>query len=155
MPSLDINNLNNLACPDSETLLSWALIVLQKFDLLAANISIQIVNADEMQKFNATYRHKDKPTNILSFPFEAPPGLPKEAQMNDFLGDLIICPEVLIREALEQHKLIDHHWCHILIHGILHLLGYDHINEADAANMERLEISFLAQFNIDNPYVEK
>ncbi|WP_239986739.1 rRNA maturation RNase YbeY [Fastidiosibacter lacustris] len=152
---LDINNPDSLNVPDERTLSVWCKVVLNTLDIKQAMISIQIVNTDDMQYFNRTYRHKDKPTNILSFPFEQPPGLPQEADMESFLGDLIICPIVLESEATQQSKLLDHHWCHILIHGILHLLGYDHIEKADADKMENLEISLLAQLGIDNPYVEK
>ncbi len=108
-----------------------------------------------MQHYNHSYRGKNNATNILSFPFERPPGLPEDADVDGFLGDIIICPTVLTKEAREQGKLLNHHWCHILIHGILHLVGYDHIDEADAAEMESLEISLLTELGIDNPYLEK
>jgi probable rRNA maturation factor len=114
-----------------------------------AEVCIRLVDPQESQMLNATYRGKDKPTNVLSFPFEAPPGIPTE-----ILGDLAICAEVVAQEAAEQKKPLSNHWAHMVIHGILHLIGFDHINEADAEQMESLEIQLLAQLNIPDPYFE-
>ena len=155
MLEIDINNPDKLYQPDEAQLRIWAQHTLNFIKQDHAIISIEMVNTKEMQHYNNSYRAKDRPTNILSFPFEAPPGLPKESETEHFLGDLIICPEVLQKEAKEQHKLLDAHWCHILIHGILHLVGYDHIDEEDALEMEGIEIALLAELGIDNPYVEK
>ncbi|WP_225629918.1 MULTISPECIES: rRNA maturation RNase YbeY [Cysteiniphilum] len=155
MLEIDINNPRALYLPDEDKLNTWAEYTLKFLNKAQAIISIEVVNSDEMQHYNNNYRAKDKPTNILSFPFEAPPGLPKDNETEHFLGDLIICPEVLQKEAKEQHKLLDAHWCHILIHGILHLVGYDHIDEEDALEMESIEIALLAELGVDNPYVEK
>ncbi|WP_119328019.1 rRNA maturation RNase YbeY [Cysteiniphilum halobium] len=155
MLEIDINNPNALYLPTEDKLKTWAENTLKFLKKYHAIISLQIVSADEMQHYNNNYRAKDKPTNILSFPFDAPPGLPKDDETAYFLGDLIICPDVLQKEAKEQGKLLDAHWCHILIHGILHLVGYDHIDEKDALEMESIEIALLAELGIDNPYVEK
>lgn len=155
MLNLDINNPDNLAHPPQQQLVGWANHALQALKIDTAIISIQIVNDIDMQHYNHSYRGKNNATNILSFPFERPPGLPEDADVDGFLGDIIICPTVLTKEAREQRKLLNHHWCHILIHGILHLVGYDHIDEADAAEMESLEISLLTELGIDNPYLEK
>lgn len=114
-----------------------------------SEIVIRLVDAAEMAGLNQQFRRKSGPTNILSFPFEAPEGVEL-----DLLGDLVICVPLIAQEARQQHKLPEHHWAHITIHGILHLLGYDHIVEADAEEMETLEIKFLNILNIANPYQE-
>lgn len=112
-----------------------------------AEVTIRIVDADESQALNRDYRGKDQPTNVLSFPFQAPPGVPL-----DLLGDLVICAPVVEQEAQAQQKAVSNHWAHMVIHGMLHLLGYDHIDEQDAEQMEALEIKILKGFNIPDPY---
>ncbi len=114
----------------------------------SGEVCIRIVDADESQALNREYRGKDKPTNVLSFPFEVPPGVPL-----DLLGDLAICASVVAAEADEQHKRLHDHWAHMVIHGTLHLLGFDHINDDDAQEMEALETQLLARFGIADPYV--
>jgi len=114
----------------------------QKFEL-----TIRLVNLDESQQLNKQYRQKDKPTNVLSFPFEVPDGI----ELN-LLGDLIICAQVVEQEATVQNKALLDHWAHMVVHGCLHLLGYDHINDSDAQEMEALEIKILAKLLINNPY---
>lgn len=115
-----------------------------------SEIVIRLVDDAESAELNQQYRHKQGPTNILSFPFEAPDGIDM-----DLLGDLVICVPLIAKEAAEQHKLPEHHWAHITIHGVLHLLGYDHIEESDAEEMETLEIKLLNMLNIANPYQEE
>ncbi|GAA0695927.1 rRNA maturation RNase YbeY [Marinobacterium maritimum] len=110
-------------------------------------VCIRVVDADESQALNAEYRGKDKPTNVLSFPFEVPPGVPVT-----LLGDLVICAEVVAREAEEQQKALLHHWAHMVVHGTLHLLGFDHINDDEAEEMEALERNLLARLDIADPY---
>lgn len=110
-------------------------------------VCIRIVDAEESQSLNAEYRGKDKPTNVLSFPFEVPPGIPVS-----LLGDLVICAEVVATEADEQEKALFDHWAHMVVHGTLHLLGFDHINDDDAEEMEALERTLLARLNIADPY---
>ncbi len=110
---------------------------------------IRIVDESESASLNQHYRNKTGPTNILSFPFEAP-DLPDFA--SDLLGDLVICAPVVAKEALNQQKLLHHHWAHIVIHGVLHLLGYDHIDDDEAEIMEQKEIALLQHLNINNPY---
>ena len=112
-----------------------------------AEVTIRIVDSAESQSLNASYRGKDKPTNVLSFPFEAPEGI-----QIDLLGDLVICAPVVETEAGEQNKSTIDHWAHMVIHGILHLLGFDHIDEHDAQEMESLEIRLLSDIGIPNPY---
>ena len=133
----------------------WARFALNAQNIENAEFTLVIATQDEMQALNHQYRKKNQVTNVLSFPFEAPLGLPDEAKTDKFLGDIIICPDRLAEEATAQQKVLEHHWCHILIHGILHLLGYDHNDDAEANKMESLEISLLKQLNIANPYLEK
>ena len=95
---------------------------------------MRIVEEAESQELNGQYRGKDSPTNVLSFPFELPPGVPAE-EMNFLLGDLVICAAVVASEAAQQNKDLYHHWAHMLIHGALHLLGFDHIESVEAEQM--------------------
>ena len=117
----------------------------------AQEIVIRIVDVPEMTELNESYRHKSGPTNILSFPFEAPEHFSMEFNV---LGDLVLCAPVIAQEAEQQGKLLAHHWAHIYIHGILHLLGYDHLQETEAEEMEALEVKILSKLQINNPYQE-
>jgi probable rRNA maturation factor len=110
-------------------------------------VTIRIVDGPEMQALNLQYRGKDKPTNVLSFPFGAPAGI-----HIPLAGDLVICASVVAQEAREQHKDVHTHWAHMVIHGMLHLQNYDHIDDNEAEEMESLEIRLLTQIGIDNPY---
>ena len=111
-------------------------------------ITVRIVDADESRQLNHTYRGKDKPTNVLSFPFEGPEDIPLA-----LLGDLVICAPVVARESQAQQKTEQAHWAHMVIHGTLHLLGFDHIEAEDAAEMEALEVQILASLGFADPYV--
>ena len=110
-------------------------------------VSIEIVDKDTSQELNKTYRNKDKPTNVLSFPLDLP-----EFVEEILIGDLAICAEVVSKEAQQQSKILEHHWAHLTIHGCLHLLGYDHIEDDEAEQMEQLEIKVLDQLGFPNPY---
>ncbi len=112
-----------------------------------AELSIRIVDEAESADLNHTYRHKSGPTNVLSFPCEVPDGVPL-----DLLGDLVICAPVVAREAQAQGKASEAHWAHMVIHGVLHLRGYDHIDTAEAERMEALEIDILSRLGYPNPY---
>jgi probable rRNA maturation factor len=118
-------------------------------------IGIACVDLDQSQQLNLEYRRKDKPTNVLSFPSEIPEEiLPMLAARP--LGDLVICIPVVLQEAAEQHKVPVEHFTHMLVHGTLHLLGYDHeISDEDADEMEALEIEILAKLGLNNPYREE
>ena len=118
-----------------------------KDQLDSTELCIRVVDEPESQQLNLDYRGMDKPTNVLSFPFEAPPGI----DLN-LLGDLVICAPVVIREASEQQKTVDAHWAHIVIHGVLHLLGYDHIEDQDAEQMEGLETEIMLKLDFPAPY---
>ncbi len=108
---------------------------------------IRIVDREESQQLNREYRNKDKPTNVLSFPFEAP-----EVVESNHIGDLVICAPVVAEEALEQGKSLEAHWAHLIVHGVLHLLGFDHINDQQAEEMENLEVEILTNLGFSNPY---
>jgi len=115
------------------------------------SIVIRFVDAEESQELNSHYRHKDAPTNVLSFPFEMP-DIPELLDEPKHLGDLVLCEPIVLREAEEQNKDVLQHWSHLIIHGALHLQGYDHI-DADAADvMESLEIKILDSLGFENPY---
>lgn len=113
-------------------------------------LSIRLVNETESAELNSTYRGKNTPTNVLSFPFESP--IPLEPRL---LGDLVLCVPVVEREASEQNKAVEAHWAHLLVHGCLHLLGYDHLEDDEAEEMEALEVRILKQLGIENPYIEQ
>ena len=135
------------AIPSLPQIEQWANAVLECQGLGEYEITVRFTDEAESQSLNYEYRGKDKPTNVLSFPFEAPPGI----EMN-LLGDLVICAPVIMREAEEQNKSHLHHYAHMVIHGILHLLGFDHIDDDEAEVMEEKEISILATLKIDDPY---
>ena len=113
-----------------------------------AELSIRVVDADEGRALNRDYRGKDYATNVLSFPIELPPGV-----ASPLIGDLAICAPVVLREAAGQGKRPGDHWAHLTIHGVLHLLGYDHIEDAEAEAMEALETRILAGLGIADPYL--
>lgn len=132
-------------CPSSAQIKKWAEAALEKQS--NAKIAIRIVEDAEMIALNHRYRNKNKTTNILSFPCQLPVNI-----RGNQLGDLVICKSVIENEALEQQKSITAHWAHIIVHGILHLLGYDHENEEDAFKMESLEVAILEDLGFADPY---
>ncbi|HWR80195.1 MAG TPA: rRNA maturation RNase YbeY [Pseudomonas sp.] len=113
-----------------------------------SELTIRVVDEAEARELNHTWRHKDYATNVLSFPADIPDGILDIP----LLGDLVICAPVVAREAAEQGKLLTAHWAHLVIHGCLHLLGYDHIEEAEAQEMETLERELLAELGHPDPY---
>ncbi len=140
--------------PDATHFQQWVDAVLQDQEQTQAEITLRIVDCEESQQLNLAYRNKNKPTNVLSFPFEMPVGAPPDLPVN-LLGDLIICAPVVAQEAQQQQKNLAHHWAHMVVHGTLHLLGYDHIDDHDAQQMEAIEIRILQQLGIDDPYTVK
>jgi probable rRNA maturation factor len=114
-------------------------------------LAIRVVDEQEARRFNQEYRNKDYATNVLSFPLELPKGLPEEIRQAQ-LGDLLICAPVVAREAKQQCRSEVDHWAHLTIHGVLHLLGYDHEQQAEAVLMETLETEILASLGISDPY---
>ncbi|MTD40689.1 rRNA maturation RNase YbeY [Erwinia sp. CPCC 100877] len=113
-----------------------------------AEVTVRLVDDAESHELNLTYRGKDKSTNVLSFPFEAPPGIELP-----LLGDLVICRQVVEREAQEQSVTPEAHWAHMVVHGSLHLLGYDHIEDDEAEEMESLETEIMLALGYDDPYI--
>lgn len=142
-----------IACTDtipvsSEQLVSWIGITLDAHQS-NAELTLRLVDTREITELNRTYRKQDKPTNVLAFPGNIPDTIELEFP---FLGDVVICPSVMQSEALEQHVALDAHWAHIVIHGVLHLLGYDHMEEDDSVRMQKMEILLLAKLEFANPY---
>jgi len=134
--------------PDPQQIQLWVDTALADYDR-NAEIVLRIVGEQESAELNEQYRHKSGPTNILSFPVDVPEGIEL-----DLLGDLVICAPIVEKEALEQDKILAHHWAHIIVHGVLHLLGYDHIDDDEAELMENKEIAILHKLNINNPYIK-
>ncbi len=118
-----------------------------------AAICIRVVDEAEGRVLNHRWRGKDYATNVLAFPGALPPGLP-EGSGPRILGDVVLCAPVVARESAEQHKSTEHHWTHLIVHGILHLRGFDHIKADAAAEMERLERSVLETLGIPDPYAD-
>jgi probable rRNA maturation factor len=116
----------------------------------AAQLTVRVVEREEMTALNETYRRKSGPTNVLSFPFEAPPGVELP-----LLGDIVICAAVVAEEAAAQGKAPEAHWAHMVVHGTLHLLGHDHIEPSEAEAMESLERRTLAGLGYSDPYEEE
>ncbi len=139
------------AAPATEKFQRWVKAAL-KNKINTAELTIRIVDKDEMTELNSTYRKKHKPTNVLSFPFDMPEEMHTEIPI---LGDIVICADIIIEEAAEQQKSADAHWAHMVVHGTLHLLGYDHEQDADAIVMETEEINILTTLGFENPYKER
>jgi probable rRNA maturation factor len=112
-------------------------------------VGVRVVGRAEIRQLNARYRGKNYATNVLSFPISS---LPTNGEHVQPLGDLVICPQVLHNEAREQNKSVRAHWAHMVVHGALHLIGYDHERSADARRMERREVAVLRQLGFTNPY---
>jgi probable rRNA maturation factor len=114
-----------------------------------AELTVRVVGEEEMAGFNRHYRHREGPTNVLSFPYDERPEL-----AIPLLGDIVVCAPVVAREAAEQDKRYHDHFAHMVVHGTLHLIGYDHMDPADARVMEDLEIAVLAGLSVADPYRE-
>lgn len=164
--------------PALQKIHAWILSSLKaaKYPHKHCEITIRVVNQAESQQLNYNYRNKNHATNVLSFAFAMPtveipaldvPALetsvlettamemPEAIQLSEqnFLGDLVICHDILLVEAKQQNKNLQNHWAHMLVHGVLHLLGFDHLTDDQANKMETLEIKILQQHAIDNPYL--
>ena len=121
-------------------------------ELDSAELTIRLVDLDEITHLNHYYRKQNKPTNVLAFPANLPTGITLDIPL---LGDVIICPAVLQQESITLNKPLTAHWALIVTHGVLHLLGYDHIEDDDATVMQALEIKLLAKLGFDNPYLNE
>ncbi len=130
---------------------AWALAALRGARALRSpcEVALRVVGASEMQGMNAGYRGRDYATNVLSFPAGTPPGVPLPRRP---LGDIVFCTPVVLREAAEQGKPARAHWAHMTVHGVLHLLGFDHVRKKDALVMEALERRVLARLGVPDPY---
>lgn len=145
---VDIQSACSEPVPDEEDIRKWIAAALRNQRTPeSVEISVRLVDSDEMANLNNTYRGKPGATNVLSFPASLP------AELNlPLLGDIVICAPVVITEAVRQGKTASDHWAHMAVHGTLHLLGYDHIEERDAVMMEALESTILSDLNISCPY---
>ena len=144
---LQIATENIEGLPTEEQIVQWATAAVQP-EGDEVEMTVRIVDEAESHELNLTYRGKDRPTNVLSFPFECPDEV--ELQL---LGDLVICRQVVEREAAEQEKPLMAHWAHMVVHGSLHLLGYDHIEDNEAEEMESLETQIMQGLGFDDPYL--
>ena len=151
---LKIASENSEGLPTLEQFTHWVETALafeaQTEDFPETEMTIRIVDEEESQTLNREYRGKDYPTNVLSFPFEVPEGIELP-----LLGDLVICRQVMEREAKEQQISLASHWAHLAVHGTLHLLGYDHIEEAEAEEMEGLETKIMQKLGFEDPYLSE
>lgn len=144
-----------IACEDQQNLPTlaqfeqWATAAVQA-QQTELELTIRLVDQAESQQLNLTYRGKDKPTNVLSFPFESPAEI-----VLPLLGDLVICRQVVEQEAQQQNKPLMAHWAHMVVHGCLHLQGYDHIDEQEAEQMESLETQIMQQLGFEDPYLSE
>lgn len=139
--------------PPRSLLRDWAQAAWQGDANAEPVLSLRIVSASESQQLNNDYRGKNKPTNVLSFPLQIEDGFADFALPEMMLGDLVICAQVVADEAKQQQKTNTAHWAHMLVHGMLHLQGFDHIEDAQAEEMEALEIKIMQQLGFDNPYL--
>lgn len=135
--------------PTAEQIEQWATAAVQP-QSDEVEMTVRIVDEAESHDLNLTYRGKDRPTNVLSFPFECP----DEVEL-PLLGDLVICRQVVEREAQEQDKPVMAHWAHMVVHGSLHLLGYDHIEDDEAEEMESLEAQIMTGLGFADPYLSE
>ncbi|MBA2648013.1 MAG: rRNA maturation RNase YbeY [Legionella sp.] len=146
---IDIQNVSNKRLPLTHSALHNLAALALRDQKKQAELTIRLVRAEEMTALNNQYRQKNKVTNVLAFPSSLPECIELETP---FLGDIVICPEVLRTESKHLHKVLKAHWALIVIHGVLHLLGYDHINTADADKMQTIEIGLLAELGFESPY---
>lgn len=144
---LQIATENIEGLPTEEQIVQWATGAVQP-EGNEVEMTVRIVDEAESHELNLTYRGKDRPTNVLSFPFECP----DEVEL-PLLGDLVICRQVVEREAAEQEKPLMAHWAHMVVHGSLHLLGYDHIEDDEAEEMESLETQIMQGLGFADPYL--
>ncbi len=149
MMDVDLQNASGSeSIPNGQLMAQWASAALLGAQIEKdKEVTIRVVTEEESQTLNHQYRGKDKPTNVLSFPCE----LPKEVDL-PLVGDLVICKNVVEREAQEQDKTPESHWAHMVVHGTLHLLGFDHVDNTEAEQMEALETSILTKLGYPAPY---
>jgi probable rRNA maturation factor len=149
MLELDLQRASSIAGPGDDAFRRWCELALRQ-RTADSEMTIRLVDETEGRELNHTYRHKDYATNVLSFPAD----VPDDMLDIPLLGDLVICTQVVEREAAEQGKALEAHWAHLVIHGCLHLLGYDHIDDDEAEEMEALERELLAELGHPDPYAD-
>ncbi|KTD49452.1 metal-dependent hydrolase [Legionella rubrilucens] len=145
-----------VACEDPLPVTEASLIAFAESALKAhrnkAELTLRLVSPEEMIDLNSTYRKQHKTTNVLAFPANLPAAIAMDYPL---LGDVIVCPAVLLAESQAFNKALDFHWAHIVIHGVLHLLGFDHMEEDEARLMQAQEIRLLAELGFTNPYLDE
>ncbi len=146
---IDLQNACGAIIPVSDdVLISWARLPMMELKQ-RGELTLRLVSVQEITQLNTIYRKQNKATNVLAFPYKIPDAVLLEYPL---LGDVIICPTILADENEEWGSLLIHHWAHIVIHGVLHLLGYDHIKQEDQEIMQNLEINLLRKLGFPNPY---
>jgi len=164
MIELDVQNpYEYISIPKHDALQQWVESAIQgENSTRHLSVVIRFVNEEEGKTLNRAYRHKKYATNVLSFPFEEPEFTSEISELNEtlsqhlqqqHLGDIVLCKKVVQAEAQQQNKTLKQHWAHLIVHGVLHLQGYDHLNDEEANLMEALEIKILHSLGFDNPYV--
>lgn len=164
---IHIQNMSRIKkIPTKNQIKSWITSALNT-QINHAEITVRIVDENESAQLNQQFRQKQGPTNILSFPYASFDASNKQSLINNtdvntefsaikkhaLMGDLVICAPIVLSEAATQHKSVESHWAHLMIHGSLHLLGYDHMSEEQADIMENLEITILHSLGFNNPYI--
>ena len=155
-PTVDVQ----IACdddgiPDVTDIRAWVQHALAESGMAlgrGTEVSVRVVDTEEIRKLNRDYRNRDEVTNVLSFPADELAGLPPGEVT--LLGDIVVCASVVSREAGAQGKAVGDHWAHMLVHGTLHLVGFDHQDESEASEMEALERRILGQYGLPDPYGE-
>jgi probable rRNA maturation factor len=151
MPAIEVQTVvDDPNVPTERELVHWAESACREAPGVtgSAELTVRVVGAQESRELNFKFRNVDRATNVLAFPFEDPPGIE-----TDILGDVVICAPVVAQEAADQHKPLHAHWAHMVVHGVLHLLGYEHENEGDAEAMESLEDDILHTLGFPGPYL--
>lgn len=154
--TLDFENTSSVAIPEQTCFQGWVAAAVAATGEFSkpVNVSIRVVDEEESAELNLDYRGKDYPTNVLSFSSDIPEAV--VAMLDELpLGDLVICAPVVTREAQEQGKAAENHWAHMVVHGVLHLSGLDHQDDAEAEQMETLETQILATLGIADPYEDR
>jgi len=160
---VEVQNPNEMkSLPSLSDIRTWCEASIQKDSTNKAfenklSVLIRVVNEAESAELNLQYRDKQGPTNVLSYPNEVPDFMFEIAELkeqNSHMGDLVICEPLVNSEALEQKKSVKSHWAHLIVHGVLHLQGFDHVDEKEAEEMESLEIKIMEQLGFSNPYTQ-
>ena len=153
---LAIDKVSSMELPTDQQIQQWAAVTIEaggQNKYRDAQMTVRIVEEIEISQLNKNFRKKSGTTNVLSFPFLPPPGIPNDETLNS-LGDLVVCATVVNKEAEEQHKKNIAHWAHMVVHGTLHLMGFDHQDKKEACEMESLETKIMFELGLPDPYAE-